>query len=517
MFDHIFENRDKKVTNLIRLGDCLGRSLRENVSLFSIDSKNERVSYLTEGEKIISGEYSIKDEVKLDFIIVEDFDVYTNQSKFDTFVDSKVSLFVESLYSDDYSEAQNTFGDILDTWSSRLKFDETKTRLYEKNSKFNESQDILSTSEFHNFIDCSEQLSKFLSENADEVLNIPEITNGIRLSNTVSKAFNLPRLNYSMLQEEGTYRVPDDGNASIYEMVCRQELVKKELLESKVQFNDAWATNKEMQGLAGLIYEKDDNVILESLSKVIDEVPYFAFVSKKDIYTSIKNSLSISESVEVPDEHIRKYVAMIFEFKKPVKKELINVLNEKYGINVQNLKEAPTFKSLTNTQVVVLETLARVSPKGSTQKRVLREFAKSLQTKSGVQSLDVNDCLRLIFEAAGLSDLFEGEDLINHWDGDLSDNVEVENMYKDVVEYEGENDAIAEEDGDEDPEPQEADPVEKDPSPEEEEEKKVSSKDEADTEEEEIPKEEFYDAMKELESILGDLDQDSETTDEEGN
>ena len=31
MFDHLFENRNTTVTNLIKLGDCLGRSLRENV------------------------------------------------------------------------------------------------------------------------------------------------------------------------------------------------------------------------------------------------------------------------------------------------------------------------------------------------------------------------------------------------------------------------------------------------------------------------------------------------------
>ena len=70
MFDHIFENRDKKVTNLIRLGDCLGRSLRENVILFSIDDRNSRVSYLTESEKVITGEFDVKDGVTLDFIVV---------------------------------------------------------------------------------------------------------------------------------------------------------------------------------------------------------------------------------------------------------------------------------------------------------------------------------------------------------------------------------------------------------------------------------------------------------------
>ena len=35
MFDHLFENRNSTVTNLLKLGDCLARSLRENIELFS--------------------------------------------------------------------------------------------------------------------------------------------------------------------------------------------------------------------------------------------------------------------------------------------------------------------------------------------------------------------------------------------------------------------------------------------------------------------------------------------------
>ena len=40
MFSNLFEERDKTITHLVKLGDCIGRSLRENVSLFSIDSEN---------------------------------------------------------------------------------------------------------------------------------------------------------------------------------------------------------------------------------------------------------------------------------------------------------------------------------------------------------------------------------------------------------------------------------------------------------------------------------------------
>ena len=65
MFVTLFEERDKKITHLIKLGDCIGRSLRENTVLFSIDSATDQVTYLTESDKVITGNYSIGDDVIL--------------------------------------------------------------------------------------------------------------------------------------------------------------------------------------------------------------------------------------------------------------------------------------------------------------------------------------------------------------------------------------------------------------------------------------------------------------------
>jgi len=516
MFDQIFENRDKKIADLIRLGDCLGRSLRENVCLLSVDDANSRVSYLTEGEKVVTGDYTLDDGVELDFIIVEDFDAYTDENKFDSFVNQKVSRFVESLYADDFSSADTTFADILDTWTSRLKFDQVKQRLHEKNTKFNDSQNILGTSEFHNFINISDQIARFLDENFESIANVPEIVNGVRLSDTVTKAFDLPRLNYDTLGNIGTYRVSNTQNKTIYEMICRQELVKKELLESKQHFNEAWACSNAVKNLAGMVFEKNDDRIFDQLSEVLDEVPYFAFVNKKDLFDTVKNTLSISESFEIKDEHIKTFINKLFEMKKPVRTELISILNEKYGINVQNLKEVPSFKSLINTQVVVLETLARVFPKNSVEKQVLREFATSLRSKTGVQSLDVNDCLKVIFESAGFGEVFESGELINDWEEEEEADVETSLDPSSEIERDEELPTIDEEEtpGDEDEEPQEPDHMEDKPE-EEKEEDEESVKDESDTEDPELSKEEFMDAMKELESILGDISPDTENPDDE--
>jgi len=57
MFDNLFENRNKTVSELIKLGDYLGRSLRENVSIFKIDVEDKSVCYVTESNKVIVGTF----------------------------------------------------------------------------------------------------------------------------------------------------------------------------------------------------------------------------------------------------------------------------------------------------------------------------------------------------------------------------------------------------------------------------------------------------------------------------
>jgi hypothetical protein len=59
MFSRLFEERDKTITHLVKLGDCIGRSIRENVMLFSMDGNNDQVTYLSEGGKVITGSFDI--------------------------------------------------------------------------------------------------------------------------------------------------------------------------------------------------------------------------------------------------------------------------------------------------------------------------------------------------------------------------------------------------------------------------------------------------------------------------
>ena len=80
MFSNLFEERDKTITHLVKLGDCIGRSLRENVSLFSIDSANSQVSYVTNSGKVISGSFVIGEDISVKDLKVQDAAVFQERS-----------------------------------------------------------------------------------------------------------------------------------------------------------------------------------------------------------------------------------------------------------------------------------------------------------------------------------------------------------------------------------------------------------------------------------------------------
>ena len=411
MFDHIFENRDKKVTNLIKLSDYLGRSLRENVEIFSIDDTESKATFITEGGKIIAGTYDFDDSISLNNIQVESDDLFEDSQQFDEFVDYKISNFIQNIFEEDFVEADTSFNKVLQLWESRVKFSSVKKKLYEKSQKFNGANRIIESDEFQRLVEIAPQLVSFLAENKN-LVNIPEIKNMVRLSSSVSKAFDLPKINVDNLAESA-YTIPERVNHTIYDMICKQELVRKELVESKNNFDLVWLNNEKVSNLASLIYESDESVIARSLVEAVCEVPYLALATKKQICETITNNLELNESIKVNIKDIKSFSSLLFEYKKPLKQIFVSMLNEKYGISVQNLKDIPTFRSLLNTQVLIFEALSKLSPKGSVQKEVLLETAQSLKNKNGVESIDVNHFIELLFEKAGYTDMLTVDNLID--------------------------------------------------------------------------------------------------------
>ena len=417
MWTGIFENRNRKISSLVKLGSCLGRSLRENVELFSVDE--DVAIYLTESDKVIRGTVTVNDNTcRLDDIEVEDADLFKDNEKFTQFVEKQVGDFVHNIFENDYIKAKGGLQKVLNLWESGLKFNKVTQRLEEKAEKFNQSNKILGTEEFSKLMEIAPQLSDFLQKNKDKIQNISEIRNAIKLSNTVATAFDWPKITIEQLAENKSYQLKDSHASTIYDMVCRQETVKRELLEAKRNFSNIWATNPKFGNLVEHLYGEDNEEFLASLAEVIVEIPYLAFASKKQIAETIDNSLGLAEDSPIPSKDIKKFASKIFELKKPVKLSLIRMLNEKYGINIQNLKEPPSFKNLLNTQVVVFETMQRISPKQSIQKQVLSEVVTMLKTKNGIESIDVNDFLHKTFEDAGYTDILEENNLLNYLDFD---------------------------------------------------------------------------------------------------
>ena len=412
MFDYLFENRNSTITNLIKLGDCLGRTLRENVELFSIDSEKAQVAYLTESGKIISGEYDLDENVTLNDIKVRKSDVFTDNKVFDSYVNEKVSSFVGKLNSNKYSNADENFTDILSLWEARLKFENVKKKLGEKTVTFSEAQNIINTEEFQRFLEVMPQFISFLTEEKEKIQQVQEIENAIKLSNSVSKAFNFPKLSYETLEENKSYTISRGLNKSIYELICKQELVKKELLESKKNFEDVWATNSSIRSLAALVFEESEEDVLEALVEAVLDVPYLSLATKKQLFESINNAFSLTDDNTISEKELKLFSSRLFEMKKPIKKVVIDLLNEKYGINIQSLKECPTFAELASTQVVIFEALTRLAPKGSVVKDSLSDISILLKEKNGVEVIDVNDLLQECFNSCDYSTFCEDFSLV---------------------------------------------------------------------------------------------------------
>ena len=369
MFSKLFEERDKTISYLVKLGDCIGRSLRENITLFSIDSQNDLVTYLTESNQVISGNYKIGKDVLLENIQVQDSTIFEDSDIFDKHVDDKIHAFVEKIHFNEYASADNSFSDILSLWEHRVRLSAIQDKLAEKTLKLENVERIMNSPEIQNLVEVTPQLVAFLDENYDKISSVPEIKNAVNLSKAISNAFNFPKLSYAELEQNNSYILKGGLEDSIYEMVCRQELVKKELIESKKDFDIIWATSPCVKRLASLIFEEDEKIVI-ALAEALQEIPYIALASKNSLFTTFNNCLSQVDGLGVSEKDIQRYASKIFEIKKEAKQMLINTINEDYGVNVQNLQEPTSFKSLINTQIVIFESLSRLTRKGSVLKQI---------------------------------------------------------------------------------------------------------------------------------------------------
>jgi hypothetical protein len=413
MLTNLIESRGKEFSNLLKIGDYLARSLRENVELFYVE--NGKVTYVTESGGVINGNYSFKPTLKLTNIQIDDASVLESEEAFEKVTNKKVSHILSNLLESDYSGAEGSLDDLLSLYETKLSYGRIKERLASKVERFGEQTSIVSSSQFKKVSELKDKLVEFLKSNKD-VAKVPEIKNGLKLASVVSKAFNLPKITLEGLAESRTFSVKSGSSESIYEHLCKQELIAKELLEAKQNFDTTWASNELISELASMVYEKKRSKLEEQLAKVINNIPYFALATKKQISTLFENCLSHILESKVSNKDITSYVATIFEMKKPVKTYILKVLNEKYGINVNNLTEVPTFSNLIKTEAVILTSLSRLAPKNSVLKQQLEELAVSLKGKNGAESIDLVDFLNEVFTKAGYKSSINETSLLQYLD-----------------------------------------------------------------------------------------------------
>ena len=414
MLTNPFGRKSNKVQKILKLGDQLSLSLRENVEL--IDTDDSVISFITESGNVIEGEFDF-DTLEYSNIKVTSAEIFENSEAFDAAVTNKITDVLGSLLEDNRKEAGHRFNKILHLWEARSKYDRVIERLHERKERYNLYASIVESEQFSVLDELKPQLIKFLVENKNELGKIREILNSIKLSNTISTAFNLPAKNVEDLQES-TFIVTDRKFDSVYDIVCRQELIKKDLLENKKAFGSLWLNSNEVNSLVEFIGSKNDAKLSETLANIINDNPYFALATKKQLFELVENSLNFQDVDAFSKKEIKDFVSKIYEAKRDVKDLVVENLSEKYGINVQNLKTTPSFGELAKTQRVIFEALHKVAPRGSALKTALGEFSKVLGLHSGVDVIDLNEWIVDIFVDSDYSDMINETSLLNYMNFD---------------------------------------------------------------------------------------------------
>jgi hypothetical protein len=378
MLTNLIENRGKEFSNLIKIGDYLARTLRENVEMFGVE--DGVVTYLTESGNVISGKYSFKPTLKLSNVQVEDASVLEDKKIYESSIGQRVTNMLSNLLEDEYQTAENSFDKIISLFEAKMSYDRIKKRLEEKVQRFGEQTSIVSSEEFGRLYEIKDQLIEFLKENKD-VVQTPGIQNGMKLAALVSASFDLPRMSVEQLKEAKKFEVSTRGKTDLYEYLCRKELVQKEILEAKNSFENIWIENQQVHELATMVFESDEEVLRHQVAQTITEIPYFALATKKQISEILGNALALNET-QISKRDLNEFAGDVFHMKNPVKKFVIETLNEKYGIDIKRLTDVPTFRSLALTESEILKTLALRTPKGSILEKTLLEMASVLPAKA---------------------------------------------------------------------------------------------------------------------------------------
>ena len=399
---NLLENRNTTFVRISEAADYLGTCLRENVVVFDVIANKQKATFLSESGYLIGATYQIKEDViSLSNFEVENSDDILSDEKVDSFVQENVGNLVRALNTNKYDSAENSFSQIVEAFSYRSQINDVRGEIYKKMSRFDHKTTVRDTVEYCKLQEMQAPIHSFIKENLEEILSCTDVSNALKLSKALSTAYNkTPRLDLEELPVLENIVVEKQGKDTLYETICKQELIHKELLESKRNFASLWADNESISRLASCIYS-DETATEAAIVETIRDVPYFALASKSDIKEVITSVYEVTNPGTVSKKDIRSFVAHIFEVKKPAKAILINTLNETYGINVNNLKFIPSFSNLAKTQSVMFEALSKMTEEKKVLSEFFHEFSCFIKNKGGVEVLDISDFISEAFSDAG--------------------------------------------------------------------------------------------------------------------
>jgi len=423
----IFLNRDRSFIKLTEAGDYLGRVLRENLVIFDVDSSDNSVTYLSESQKLVSCDYSLNENGKviIDVVAVGEASDIFDDSKIDALVSEGVSEFVKNLSNTEFDEADKSFDSVLDAFRMRNRINETRYELNNKLSRFTEDTVVRDTTEFAKLHELKEKIVEFMDSSFQDLHESTDVVTAVRIGNAIQKTTNAPKEDYESIVGK-SFTATSNDSTDLYEMVCRQELISREIMESKKSFSDIWASHTAMSDLASCIFS-DEDTIHKMVMEAIQEIPYLALASKGNISDALTSIYEINGTENISKKNIKEFVSTIFEIKKPVKTRIVEGLNRKYGININSLKFVPSFGSLADQHSDLFESLSELTD-SPVLAETFKEFSNFIKGKKGVEVLEVNDFILECLSEAGIG--VGGEEDF------LTEAFSLQNLSEEIVEEE---------------------------------------------------------------------------------
>lgn len=430
----LFETRDKSLTKINEAVDYLSRSTRENLAILKIDNEANSLSMVSESDNLVSCSFEkVNDTIRLFKFKTTQLSEVLSDEYMDNYTQSKVSDFVGMLRENNYEEATSSFEDLLESFTNRSQANDYRAQVQKAKDSLDKNIFSPNNDKFQQIKDLTESIKSEIT-NLDGI-NM-DVVNALKLNNAISKAYNLPKQDSQQLSE---MVVPNNPQSDVYQMICENELVRKEIINAKGNLSKAWHNNEFISELASCIYEGVEK-IEEKLIGVVEEIPYFALASKREIQEVLASTYDVINPGHVSTKDIKSFTSKIFELKKPVKEIIVEMLNVKYGININNLKMIPSFKTLAETQASLFTSISEHLTDGGINQKTAKEFGSYLKNKSGVAILDVSDFI---------SDIFEGVEFDDAELNYFMKPVNLTEAVKDMISGKGDDEEGEEKDGEE--------------------------------------------------------------------